>query len=223
LKIPKKIYRLSKKLRKASKKLKRYEEFGDFRDLFLKYKKRQIEINNKINALLVPFLEKENQEFLKIADENYSLLMSTNKFKFKITANGISVFGSYTDYMEGRLNTNGHIYCESKATNFPFPFSSYEYPKRMEGFIDCLGNVYLETVETGAALFNRLPVSFESSIESDGHIKVYTVERESDFLTSGDMYISKIIGNPFYQRDKERETFNSNRKKMLLILNEFRD
>ncbi|MCF8297035.1 MAG: hypothetical protein K9J13_05755 [Saprospiraceae bacterium] len=222
MKIPKKIYRLNKKLKKASKKLGRYEEFGDSRDMFLKFKNRQIKINNKINELLVPILENENQEFLKIADENYSLLI-TKKFKFKITANGLAMYGSYTDYMEGRLNANGHIYCESKKTNFPYPFSSYKYPKRMEGFIDCLGNVSLETVKTGAAFIKRLPVLFDSVIEPDGYIKIFTTEREGDFLTGGDMYISNIIGNPFYHREKDRETFNSNRNKLLSILNKFRD
>jgi hypothetical protein len=220
MEIPKKAFRFSRRLLRISKKLNRYQAIGDTRYMYLKYKRRQVKVDNEINMLLLPVLESENQKFHEISHQNYSILESSD-FKFKITENGLSMAGSYTEFMEGSIHSNGYLYCETKEVNFPFPFSSYFYPAEMKGLIDCLGNVRLETTRTLPALIKRLPVVFSSKIGPNGNIKLIASEREPDFITSGDMYVSKIIGYPFKSKEDEEE-FLENRLKLLELLDEFR-
>jgi hypothetical protein len=220
MEIPKKVFRLSNKLKRISKKLNRYDTLGDTRYLYLKYKRRQIKVDNEINMLLLPLMEKENQKFQEIARQNYSLLASS-KFKFNITENGLSMAGSYTEYMEGSIHSNGYIYCETKEVNFPYPFASYFYPAAMAGKIDCIGNVRIKTTRTLPALIKRLPVVFDTEIGSEGYIKLVASEREADFMTGGEAYISKIIGYPFNSKDDE-DVFLANRLQLLGLLDEFR-
>lgn len=222
MKTPKKIKKLERKLISTAKKVDKYEQNLNFsRKFFYEHKKMQLDLNFEINRLLVPILEEQNPEFNKIARENYLLLINDN-FQFKTAKTGRSLFGSLAAHYYGRLRENGHIYCQAKRTNIPLPFSKYEYPKRFVGTIDCIGNVRIKLVSSGHALVKRVPKSFESFITKNGKIEIFSTEREHDLISQGVHIAAEIIGNPFVDKPKEYEQFFENRKKLVILLDEFR-
>jgi hypothetical protein len=219
------IEKLEKKYRKVCEKLNGLNEFGDSRINFIRYKKKEIELKNSINQLLIPVLEESNSEFKRIANENYKLLKNLN-FQLKTRTIAGSIFGSYSPELQGNINQNGVIYCKTIKSNFPImnPFVSFEFTSKYKGEISCLGNITLRTVKVDGALLKTIPSTFTGTIQKNGkNILVETNVCDNNFSLGGKTIIAEIVGNPFGKQIDKKELFFSNKKKLEEILNNYRN
>ena len=181
MKIPKKAFRLSRRLKRVTKKMKRYDANGNTRDLFIELKIKQVKINNDLNKLLLPLIELESETFRQVAHDNYSLL-DASKFEFFVTEDGMDPTGSFVKMLEGSIHSNGYAYCEASQVNFPFYFDKFLYPKVLMGYIDCIGNIMLKTVVTYSKFLTKFPTTFESQIGSFGKIKLVSSSLATSFI-----------------------------------------
>lgn len=220
-----KIEKLEKKYSKLCTKLGGLDEFGESRSIFVRYKQEEIALKNTINKLLAPVLEESNDEFKRIANENYALLKNLN-FQLKTRTIAGSIFGYYSSELQGNINANGVVYCRTKKSNFPIInlFASFEFSSKYKGEIDCLGNIILRTVSVGGALIKNLPSSFTGDVQNNGKdILVETNVRDNDFTLGGKMIISEIVGNPFGKQIDKKKQFFANKKRLEQIIDEYRN
>ncbi len=219
-----KIEKLEKRYNKICIKLSCLSEFGASRKTYIKYKQKEIELKNIINQLLTPILEENNPEFKRIANQNHELLKSLN-FKLKTRTTGASLLGYFTSEMKGSINHNGVVYFKTKKTNFPIIrlTSSFEFPSKFKGEIDCLGNIKLQATLVDAAFLKTIPSTFIGTIEKNGReIIVETTDRDYDLTFSGKLIVSEIVGNLFEKQNNNKGLFFSNKRKLESILEEYR-
>jgi len=224
MKSEKKISRLERKLSKEERKLNRLKGKGASPNYLNNYRINISELNNETNRLCAIKLESVSNDFSKIAKHNYELLQ-IQKIIFKPYKEEMSYAGSYANILHGKLNKNGHIYCNTKATNnWLFnPLAQYFFPSEFKGQIDCLGNVRLKTSRVGAAIFDRLPSELEGSINSDGEMILKTTKTEGDFITQGKVLISKIIGSYTFKSLENSNEFFMNSQSLLEMINQYRE
>ena len=143
---------------------------------------------------------------------------------FKTYQEEMSYAGSYAKTLHGKLNNNGHIYCNAITTNnwLLSPFAKYYFPSEFMGTIDCIGNVRVKATKIGAAFINRLPSELSARITSNGTIKLTTIKTEGDFFTQGKILISKIIGQYTFKDSEQANCFYENKKLLLSIIEEYR-
>jgi hypothetical protein len=212
---------LERKYSKTCAKLSRYSRNGPGRSNYLKYKKRKTDLTYQIYRLLIPIIENENEAFKKTANENYNLLKN-EKINFKTHKQGLSLLGYISTKLNGRIRNNGLIYCKTEKTDLPFFrfFAPSKVPHKLEGRIDCIGNISLVTKSTQIDLVKTLPLNFHGYIDSNGRIKITANKFETDI--SGKSIISQLVGNPFLNQPEKQHQFFKNRQKLIEMLENFR-
>lgn len=219
-----KVNKLEKRYAKISKKLLGLDEFGSTRLTYIRYKLKEIDLKGRIHQLLIPILEKESESFRHIAMQNHDLLKELD-FELKTRTIGMSLLGYHSTNLKGSINANGVAYCKTSKTNLPiFNFlSSYQFPARLQGRIDCLGNISLETVAVQTGFLKTLPKKFNGRIETNGKdIQLEISKCETDITMSGKLFISEIVGNPFGKQNHKKEMFFTNKKKLEKLIDEYR-
>ncbi|MDA9072202.1 hypothetical protein N9J85_00770 [bacterium] len=200
----KKIIRLERKIVKLELKINRLKKREASPTTLNTYRSKISELNNEINRLCCINLEISNSNFAKIAKESYNYL-AIDHLAFKTYQEEMSYSGSYAKTLHGKLNSNGHIYCNAITTNnwLFSPFAKYFFPSEFTGTINCIGNVRVKATKIEPAFINRLPSELSARITSKGTIKLTTTKTEGDFFTQGKILISKIIGQYTF-KDSER-------------------
>jgi len=223
MKIEKRLRKLEKEYNKLKSRADYYVNKPEYRHIYLKRKKEEVDVKNKIYRLIVPILEENDIEFKSIANENYEIL-EIDEFNIKTVEENYSVFGNYATVLEGEINDNGLIYLTTKKSDLGvFNFmSKHEFATRLKGKIDCLGNASVEIVETGFARFKTIPSFFTGQIGKNGEFDIFLEEREVDFL-SGKTIMTKLIGNPMINKKGKERKFWENRKLLIAKIEEYRN
>lgn len=216
-----KLRRLEKKRSRILKKRDKLSPQGATRKKFIKITQEADLVQEQIFVLAKSILFEENDEFRKIANENLSLFRE-DFFNFKVRATGGTPVGTRVSKMKGRINKNGLADCKATQTNFPIavPGNQMQYPSKLAGNIDYLGNINLHAYQISHALLKTLPQNYVAQIK-DGQI-IMVIEEDKSQFSASTAYIAEIIGNPFATAE-HAEKFFENRTKLVEIINELRD
>ncbi|HEY1046491.1 MAG TPA: hypothetical protein VGF79_08625 [Bacteroidia bacterium] len=175
-------------------------------------------INNKIEGLRLnqlnlvdEYLIRTNEEFRQMVDENYSCFNPI--IKFKVSIEGVSVKGTYTEKMKGKIHRNGCAYIETVNTNADFGlFDRFTYPKVMSGKIDFWGDIVLVTEKVGQSLFRSTPTDLDGMIFNNNQLKVEIVKTGFEPYNNH-VFMDKIVGYVI-EEDEKIELFFSNKSKL---------
>jgi len=174
-------------------------------------KERLAELRQTRFNLAVAYLMAHDEAFATIAKENL-LLLRGDRVHFKVQAIGYNLLHSYATRFEGKILNNGHAYCHTVKGNNPIdPFANMRYPAKLQGKVDCFGNIRLFTADTGMAFYKSLPEAFEGTIDSSGNIQLHVKSLETDILANGQTMIDKLIANLLGGEKNRLRTFVSNR------------
>jgi len=162
------------------------------------------------------YLEKNDNEYIKLVNQNYELLESDLSI-FKITSLGSNMYKSNALFFEGKIHHNGFIYLQTTETIFS---GSGAYPKTIYGKIDYLGNTQMRAGEIGIVIFgDKIPYKYNTKISKNGEIKLTS---NDNYRTLGDCFILKMICDPFCGDNQKRELFLENRIVLKQIILKFR-
>lgn len=195
------------------------------RNLISRQKKGNREFNElvfqQINRSIL-FLEKENQEFIDLYNQNFDLL-KCDGFQLVVTQEEGNPFSSYSKELVGDIYPNGYLYLTSVKTNFLFSsFQSGFYPKQYGGIINGLGKMQARATKLGFILLGgRLPQKYEGKIDCDGNILVNTTK--TLWESNGNYFVGKIMGDPFNKNENSRKRFLENRQRLNQIIGDFRN
>ncbi len=215
------ILKLEKQSRKIFSELEQYDKYGSSRPLYIKYRVKYEKLRDEIYSLIVPILERENSEFILLANENYKLL-ANEAFIFKNHAESWSLIGTHASALKGKLHKNGLLYCRTYKTNLPIfdLISEMRYPKEFKGKINCLGMISLKVTRRGLAFWSTIPELYTTTISSTGDVNLTIVERDID-IVSGKRIISEIVGDPFHKDQLKLSRFIQNKEKLIKLIEEY--
>lgn len=228
------LERLNQKIIKANKKLVKAERELEksikrrITPLALKDVKQKVAEERRATYLLISKkLELTNEDYRNLAkSQNCKYLNGLTFKKYKESA---GIFISAVNVFKGFINTNGRFYCEGDySIRAPFIsvvsplLFSLLYPSRMEGNIDCLGNISLKVVSYGFALFNTMPEEFEAEVSEDGFIRIITKKRPSDFFQNHRYIIHKIVSSFAFDSETESAQFFDTRGELIKLVEEER-
>ena len=101
-------------------------------------------------------------------------------------------------------------------------FFNFVYPKKMEGSIDCLGNISVKVVSYSLAIFKTMPEEFYAEVSGDGTIVITTQKRSADYIQNHKRTIHKIISSLAFDSEIEMTAFFDTKKKLLPFIEEER-
>lgn len=218
-----KLKELEKEFLKTTRRMVKFEEYGDDRRIFLRYKKEAIDIRYEIYKILASQLERNDFGFNRIASSNYELLAQELCF-FKTHKKSVSATARYSSKFTGRLKTNGLIYCKAIESSFPFflPALTYSIPDYLVGKVNCIGTVELETASYTHGSNTHLPSTYTCKIEPNGKMIIRTdkVDLNSNYNTKE--VITQIVGNPFHDDMLTLAIFYRNKRLLYEIMDEYR-
>lgn len=148
---------------------------------------------------------------------------------FKKYKESVGIIFSAVNVFDGHINSNGHMYCTGDFTFRTSLFSvlcpilfNIIYPKRMQGSVDCLGNISLKVTGFGLALFNTMPEEFDARILPDGTISLKTKTRSSDIFQNHRYNVRKILSSFAFSSSEDMALFQKNKDKLVERIEEER-
>jgi len=155
------------------------------------------------------YLEENDKEYQALTNKSFDL-MSNNKVEFKVWEEEGAILSSHATRMKGSIHDNGFIYTETTETNLTVVnLEKGFYPLEYKGIINYLGELEVWITKTGYILIGgRVPQSFKGSIDDNGNINLIT--EETEWQTTGDFHVTKMIGDIFLGEHEKRSEFLEN-------------
>jgi hypothetical protein len=168
--------------------------------------KKKIILKEQLFLVCADYLEKTNESYKKLVQENY-LLLETDNIIFKVNDITAYPFDTYTKKLKGTIHRNGCAYIENTDSAWEFA-SGYE--KRIKGKIDYWGNLNLMTVSTHQIIFgSRDPTELQGTVSKNGEIDLNTTKTEFNITAKNNSGIAKMIGNHFDSEVKLERFFEN--------------
>jgi len=172
--------------------------------------KHRITIMDGIQEIqIMLYLEENDKEYQALTNKSFDL-MSNNKVEFKVWEEEGGIFTTHATKMKGSIHDNGFVYTDTTNTNLAVTtMEEGFYPLEYEGIINYLGELEVWITKTGFILIGgRVPQSFKGSIDENGNLKLIT--EETEWQTTGNFHVNKMIGDIFIGEHDKRDEFLEN-------------
>jgi hypothetical protein len=167
---------------------------------------------------LMKELPKLDEILGKLIQEN-SQLISNTQIDFAVAKESMSTHSAYAKHLVGNIHANGYLYLETENTNF---FNTTAFPVLYSGLINALGDSTAFAAKTDYRILgSRVPQRFIGDISLEGEMEFKTTD--SFWEMDGNIFVSRIIADPFKGDGNKTELFLENREQIKERISEVRE